>query len=357
MSNSFLNFTRGRQGHRETERETGRQGDVLLMNDINNEFRGAGGLQTVLTANIAKSLLFGIMFLLAPIYAILVNKIGIKPVIIIGTLGYVLWSAGLYQNSKDGTQWLIMVGAATCGISAAAFWTGEATVAILYPNDSQRGKFIGTWQLWNKLGGVISGSITLALNYNSGSSGSVSLNTYIALMAIQCLGFPASFLLSPPEKLIRNDIYGREKKLKSNITNETWKQRFKNLRNVFMKKEVLCLLPLFMSNVWFLTWQSNYVTHHFTVRVRALNSLLTALINGTTDIIAGYLMDYPMKKSLKVKISWLITLSLMIGFFIYSLIIQNEFDLNPENGIDWTGNSRYYIDHIFHFKFLKYLEN
>ncbi len=283
------------------------------------------------------------MFVLSPLYAILVNKIGIKPVVIIGTIGYVFWSAGLYQNSKDGTQWLVLFGAATCGISAAALWTGEATVAILYPEDGQRGRFIGTWQLWNKFGGIISGSITLAMNYKTQKSGGISLNTYIVLIAIQCLGFPASFLLSPPEKLIRKD----GKKLKSNVTkDESWKQRFINLKNVFLKKEVLFLLPLFMSNVWFLTWQSNYVTHHFTVRVRALNSLLTAIINGATDVIAGYLFDVKMKKSLKVKISWLITVVLMVSFFIYSLIIQHEFDVTPESGIDWTGNPRYYRSYV-----------
>lgn len=303
---------------------------------------GAGGLQTVTTSNVANSLLFAIMFVLSPVYAILVNKIGIKPVIIIGTVGYVFWSAGLYQNSKDGTQWLVLFGAATCGISAAALWTGEATVAILYPEDSQRGKFIGTWQLWNKLGGVISGSITLALNYKTEKSGGISLNTYIVLIALQCLGFPASFLLSPPEKLIRKN----GKKLKTNITKETWKQRCISLKKVFLKKEVLCLLPLFMSNVWFLTWQSNYVTHHFTVRVRALNSLLTAVVNGATDVIAGYLLDVKMRKSLKVKISWLVTVLLMVGFFIYSIIIQHEFDVTPEEGIDWSGNPRYARSYI-----------
>lgn len=277
------------------------------------------------------------MFVLSPLYAILVNKVGVKPVVVIGTVGYVFWSAGLYQNSKDGTQWLIMFGAATCGISAAAFWTSEATIAILYPDEGLRGKFIGTWQLWNKLGGLISGAITVALNYKSNTSGSVSLNTYIALIAIQCLGFPASFLLSPPEKLIRKD--GR--KLKSNITNESWGQRFLNLKKALLRKEILCLIPLFISNVWFGTWQSNYITNHFSIRVRSLNSLLTALICGATDIIAGTLLDIKMRKSTKVRGSWLIIVSLMVAFFVYSIIIQHEFEVDPESDIDWSGNSRY----------------
>jgi MFS family permease len=64
----------------------------------------AGGLQTVGTANTASSILFGIMFVFSPIFGILTNRIGVKPVITIGTIGFVFWSAGLYKNSLDGSQ-------------------------------------------------------------------------------------------------------------------------------------------------------------------------------------------------------------------------------------------------------------
>ncbi|QEU59487.1 hypothetical protein KDRO_B07600 [Kluyveromyces lactis] len=299
---------------------------------------GAGGLQTVGTANASSAILFGIMFVFSPIFGILINKWGVRPVITIGTIGYVFWSAGLYKNSKDGSQPLILAGAALCGISAAAFWTGEATVAILYPEQQQRGLFIGIWQGINKIGGLIAGAVTLALNVDGNTTGSVSLNTYIGLMVIQCLGLPISFLLSPPEKLIRKN----GSKLKPSITGKSLKEEIKTFLNVLRRKEVVGLSPLFLSVVWFNTWQSNYMTHHFTVRVRALNSLLSALIPGLTDIAAGLLLDTNVvRRSMKVKISWAICVLLMSAFFVYSLIIQNEFDKTPEEGIDWTGNSRF----------------
>lgn len=112
---------------------------------------GAGGLETVTTANVGNSVLFAIMFLFSPLFAILANRWSIKYTISIGTIGYVFWSAGLYKNSLDGSQALIIAGAVLCGISASAFWTGEATVAILYPEEHKRGLFIGIWQLTNLL--------------------------------------------------------------------------------------------------------------------------------------------------------------------------------------------------------------
>lgn len=277
------------------------------------------------------------MFVLSPVYAILINKVGIKPIISIGTLGYVVWSAGLYQNSKDGTQWLVMFGAATCGISAAGFWTAEGAVAALYPLDHQRGLFVGTWMLLNKIGGLIAGAVTLSLNINNNEAGSISLDTYIALLSIQCLGLPLSFLLSPPEKLYRKD----GSILKSNITQETWRQRVNTLFRVLKKKEVLCLVPLMISNVWILTWQGNFATHRFSVRVRALNSLLSALIPALVDVVAGYMLDLNFRKSLKVQVSWAVIVILNTGFYIWAFIIQSYFDKNPESGIDWTGSSNF----------------
>lgn len=299
---------------------------------------GAGGLQTVKTANTSSAVLFGLMFVLSPVFGVLINKWSIKYVITIGTIGYVFWSAGLYKNSLDGSQALVLAGAVLCGVSAAAFWTGEATVAILYPEQNERGKFIGIWQSLNKLGGVIAGSISLALNIDGSTSGKVSLSTYKALIAIQCLGFPLSFLLSPPEKIIRKDNV----QLKSNVGNNTLKQELQIFLRVLKKKEIIGLSPLFLSVVWFNTWQSNYITNHFSVRARALNSLLTALIPGLTDIVAGILLDIKgVRRSVKVKVSWAVSIIIMSGFFIYSLILQHQFQVNPESGIDWEGNARF----------------
>ncbi|CDK27994.1 unnamed protein product [Kuraishia capsulata CBS 1993] len=299
---------------------------------------GAGGLQSVNTSNTANAILFGIMVVFAPFYAVLINKFGVKPVVSVGTIGYVFWSAGLYKNSKDGSEALIIAGAVLCGISAAAFWTSEATVAILYPEPSQRGKFISIWQAINKVGGLIAGAITLAMNISGSTSGSVSLNTYVALLSIQCLGLPISFLLSPPEKLLRTD----GKRLISNKTGATWKDEFRLFGKIFMKKEVLAMAPFYMSIVWYGTYQSNYVTHHFSVRARALNSLLTALIGAFTDVLSGIILDMSyFKRSTRVKGGWVVTVVFMTAYFIYSFILQKQFDDNPETGIDWSGNPRF----------------
>lgn len=299
---------------------------------------GAGGLQTVTTANITNAIGYGTAVLLCPLFAFLINKWNLKGVVIISTLGMVFWSAGLYKNSKDGSQALIIAGSAISGVCAAAFWTSEATVAIMYPEPENRGLFIGIWQGLNKVGGLISGAITLSLNIKNNHAGSVSLKTYLVLIAIQCLGLPISFLLSSPDKVIRKDHV----KIQTNAKGRPWQDQFKIFLRVLKRKEIIFLAPLFLSEAWFKAWQSNYITHHFSVRARALNSLLTAVIPGLTDLIAGYVLDTKkFKRSSKVKASSTFAVLIMTGSFVYSLATQKEFDLHPETDIDWSGSLRF----------------
>ena len=124
---------------------------------------------------------------------------------------------------------MIIAGAAICGVTASAFWIGETTVAILYPQQNDRGLFIGIWQAINKIGSSIAGAITLSLNINDNKGGKIGLSTYIALIAIQCL---LSFLLSSPEKVRRSD----NSAVKSIIRNTTLKEEVVLFYKVLQKK-------------------------------------------------------------------------------------------------------------------------
>ncbi len=75
------------------------------------------------------------------LFAILANKIGLKWVLVIGTLGYAPYSASLYVNNRYGVQWFVLFGGATCGIAASALWAAEGAIALGYSSVRNRGKF------------------------------------------------------------------------------------------------------------------------------------------------------------------------------------------------------------------------
>ena len=130
--------------------------------------------------------------------------------------------------------------------------------------------------------------------------------------------------------------------MKSNLENRTLKEEVLLFYKVLQKKETICLAPIFLSFAWFNTWQSNYTTHHFSVRTRALSSFLSAVITGVTEIFSGWVYDLKyFKMPTRIKYSWTSVVVLMTWFIIFSLVIQKEFDSKPQSGIDWNGNSRF----------------
>lgn len=235
-----------------------------------------------------------------------------------------------------------MVGAITCGISASALWCGEGAIAISYPDTKNRGRFISIWQAVGRIGGIISGSMALALDINSQGKGKTSLNTYIVLMAIQCLGPFSALFVCPPEKL------NRAVPIKTNVNKDlSFKQHFSHLRHVFCKREILYLVPIFTVFRWFETWQSMYLTNYFSVRVRSLNVLTTALIGILKDIIMAFLLDtnYFSRKA-KERYSLIVILVIIASFFIHGFIMESIYSRAKPATIDWADGFEFYRGYI-----------
>ncbi|CAI7651417.1 unnamed protein product [Penicillium viridicatum] len=92
-----------------------------------------------------------------------------------------------------------------CGISAGFFWSVEGAVATGYPEQHKRGRHIATWFAFRNFGNIIGGAVSLAINHRVNQRGQVWYQTYLAFIAIQCLGLVIGPLLSNPEKVQRDD--------------------------------------------------------------------------------------------------------------------------------------------------------
>lgn len=105
---------------------------------------GAGGAQEPFLVNAANALVFGLMGFLCLFGGPIANRIGLSWTLLLGAVGYPLYSAGLYTNNRFGNVWFVLVGAAACGISAGLFWASEGAVALGYPEPSKRGKYMNS---------------------------------------------------------------------------------------------------------------------------------------------------------------------------------------------------------------------
>jgi hypothetical protein len=50
------------------------------------------------------------------------NRIGLNWGLVLGSIGYPLYGAGLYCNNQGAVTWFLLFGSALCGISAGFFW-------------------------------------------------------------------------------------------------------------------------------------------------------------------------------------------------------------------------------------------
>lgn len=80
------------------------------------------------------------MVILCLTFGAAANQVGVKWILMIGTLGYAPYSASLYVNNRYGVEWFVILGGATCGVAAAALWSSEAAIALGYAEVGERGR-------------------------------------------------------------------------------------------------------------------------------------------------------------------------------------------------------------------------
>ncbi|KAG5805400.1 hypothetical protein H9Q74_009877 [Fusarium xylarioides] len=302
-----------------------------IWNALNNT--GAGGQQEPYLVNGANSLTFGIMVFECSIFSILANKIGLKWVLVIGTLGYAPYSAALYTNNRYGVEWFVLFGGATCGIAASALWASEGAIALGYGDVKDRGKFTGIWLGLRELGQLIGSSIQLSLNVESGRRGRVGYTTYLVLIALQCLGLPLALLISPPNKVIRPD----GSKLPHTQTNKSIKEQCRRWVALIKRKQFFLLIPILVGFNWNSTYLGIYLVNYFSVRARALASLTSGIAATGANIFWGWFFDLKyFSRPQLARMTWVFLAVTMTAFFGWQFAMELEYrNANPAVTLDW----------------------
>ncbi|KAF5384052.1 hypothetical protein D9757_006962 [Collybiopsis confluens] len=242
---------------------------------------GAGGSQSPSLVNASNALTFGLMVFSCFFSSTVIHYIGIKGALIFGTVGYAPFAAGLYTNNRFGNQWLVLLGAALCGISAGVFWAAEAAIAIAYPEPWNRGRALGYWLTYRLSGQIIGGAINLGLNAKADKAGKVSYTVYLVFIAIQASGPFVALLLNKPEKVERQD----GKKISMTIHDRPWAEVKATTKAFFNPNFLLIVLwigqAVLAEAVYF-----TYLALYFSVRARALGSFVSAV----SAVISGNLL-------------------------------------------------------------------
>jgi hypothetical protein len=131
----------------------------------------------------------------------------------------------------------------------------------------------------------------LALNHKTNHKGKVGYQTYLGFIAIQCLGFFFGLLLSNPDKVQRDDgtVIEAPRAIK-------WRTEGQEMWRLIKSKPILFLTPLFWYFGWIQAYPGTYLATYFTMRSRALASLLSAIVGTLATWLGGSLVDLPWAK-------------------------------------------------------------
>ncbi|GAA5929929.1 uncharacterized protein JCM15063_004667 [Sporobolomyces koalae] len=312
---------------------------------------GAGGQATPFLVNASNALTFGLMVITAFLTSTITKYIGVRWTLFFGGAGYAPYAAGLYCNNRFGNEWFLLLGAALllelsdesypCALTLPAksdifilVSTGiEAAVAMSYPEPKNAGRFLGWWLSFRVGGQILGGAINLALSAHRSTAGKIDPKVYLVFIALQAVGPFAAFLLPSPENVQRTD--GLPVRL---FVDNTIKKELKETARLFFSKRFLLIIPLITQTVFSESFNSTFLTLHFSVRARALGSFLSAIVCIIAGNLFGLLLDSTRwNLKTRARYGWLIAAVVLQGaWWTWSIIINNEYrQIGPSSIYDW----------------------
>ncbi|KAF0331950.1 major facilitator superfamily transporter [Colletotrichum asianum] len=247
---------------------------------------GGGGLSTPYLANLATSLNYAAGCVMTLFGGPLINKFGIKWSCMIAAIAMPLAGSAYYVNAKYGVDWYLLFARLIGGFTSGFLYVAETTAMLSYPKQDDRGFYLGIWSAMRNSGSVMGGAINFSTNYSDSTAGGIAWSTYLIFVGFECTGVIWAFLLSPTRRVRRRD--GAKIPMSPSIS---WKQEFSALwKHAQRPKTWLIFIPSFYSFFYGGT-MGTYLSLHFSVRARALSSLIMPTITIPLVIAYGKLLD------------------------------------------------------------------
>lgn len=292
---------------------------------------GGGGDEQPYLVNAANALTFGLMVVSCFFFSgPCVRYIGIKWTLVLGTIGYAPYAAGLYTHNRygDSWSWFVLFGAALCGLSAGLFWMAEAAIALSYPEPERQGRFLGLWLSFRVGGQILGGAINLGVNVHGNQAGSVSYAVLIVFIVLQALGPFVGLLVSPPESVHRNDgqRVHLQIKNKDNHQHTFWLDDLRAMATLFIRPDFLAMIPLVAQAAYMEAVMFTYEDLWFSVRARALGSFVSGILALTVGNVLGAFLDMQaLSLKLRSRAAYIVILTLQGGWWLWATVVTTEF--------------------------------
>ncbi|OOQ91536.1 hypothetical protein PEBR_08488 [Penicillium brasilianum] len=292
---------------------------------------GGGGLATPQVSNITNAITYAMLATFCFFGGPIVNKIGVKWALVIGAATFPIEGSAYYCNSKYGNQWYLIFSGAISGIGTACWYVAEAGAIMTLAPSGARGKYLALWIVSRNLGQLVGGAINLSKNHLKGVDGGVTPDTYLAFVIIECLALPFALLITPFERVVRSD----GTKIVTAETLST-KMELRRIVKTMSSKLVMCsalwaLWSFFYGGTW-----STYLGTYFSVRARALSSLISPFFCIVGCFGLGFILDMKhLSQRRRAQIGLWTVVILNVCVYIWSIIMQAKFNHHNPGHIDW----------------------
>lgn len=295
---------------------------------------GGGGMASAGLWNLSEALFYAIMFVVTLFGGPIVSKLGLKNTLLIGSLTFPLEGIALYVSSRWSQAGpFLVVAEALAGVGSGCFYIAEAGLVLSLPESHKRGSMLAIWIVGRNLGQLVGGAINLGLNSTRSSSGSVNPNIYFVFIAIECLGLPAALFVKHPEAIQRKDgtviAAGEQLPLK---------QELSVLWHKTILTPVIGLIGVFsFYSFFYISPYGTYLTEFFSVRARAISSLISPTLCIVACFGLGFLLD--MRSLNQRQRAWLgfsVVVLSCLGVYIWTIVVLNDLLNMGDVTIDWS---------------------
>lgn len=238
----------------------------------------------------------------------------------VGVAGYSLYLGSLWCFQVNNTRWFVIFAGAILGVTAALFWAAQGSIMMSYPKEKDKGRSFTLFWIIFQFGTLTGATIALGIQFNSVLP-SVSTSVYITFIIIMLTAIFSSWLVLPPQLVVRGD--GTLVELEASITPREEARAFLGM---FRDWRMLALFPMFFASNYFYAYQGALTPFLFNGRTRALSSLLTGLGSMIGSIIIGVLTDnLPFSRRKRALIACGVVFVLSIAIWAAGLGFQVQF--------------------------------
>ncbi|KAK5945740.1 hypothetical protein PMZ80_002948 [Knufia obscura] len=283
---------------------------------------GGAGAADPYYVNAANSIIFCLQVVICIFGSSIIAKIGIPWALVIGMIGQPIYSASIYCNVRYNNRWFIMVACVLNGITSGIFWLTEGAIVLAYPEKHRRGKYLAYWLASRIIGQMVGGSVTLGVNVGGDTQGHISVQTYLIFISIQALGPFIARLLSPPAKVQRSDSTKVNLSLPTSLKSE-----LHAMYRILTRREVLLLTPMMFQSVFSEAFFSTYNATYFTVRSRALASLVASAGVIVCNFTLGFFLDSRrLSVNTRAIAAFIFIYAFEASLYIYAMVITKRYE-------------------------------